>query len=341
MIRRSYIHRIMSMVGVVTLSCVAISLSSCDKVFEDLNPCPQGLRLRFVNDFNMEFANAFPSQVECLTLLVYNSDGTFCDIYHASAPEISDENWRMEIDLSPGEYNLLAYGGMDCVDASFKFVQAPAQTLMENLVVYLPSEFITSPRGTELHPLFYGALNVRVPEEDSDYTDATVNMMKDTNNLRIILQNLDGSPVDDKDFSFTVTADNTLFNYQNNIIPAGIKEFYPWASGTEIVGTSGIDDRPVQVGFAEFSLSRFMASSSARLIIKKSDDQQTVLAIPLVDYLLLLKSQQFQSMSSQEFLDRESRWSMLFFLDGGSHWISTQIIINNWIVRINNIDIFG
>ncbi len=43
--------------------------SSCESIYEDLDPCPQGLRLRFVYDYNMEFANAFPSQVECLTVL--------------------------------------------------------------------------------------------------------------------------------------------------------------------------------------------------------------------------------------------------------------------------------
>lgn len=329
------------MVGIVVLFCMAISLTACDKVFEDLDPCPQGLRIRFVYDFNMEFANAFPSQVDCLTLLVYDKDGKFIDSFQAGRPQTSDENWRMEIDLSPGEYNLLAYGGLDCIDASFKFAQDPAQTLMQNLEVFLPQSLITSPRGSELHPLFYGALNVTVPDEESDYTEATVNMMKDTNNLRVILQNLDGTPVDDKDFTFSVTADNTHFNYQNNIIPSGISDFSPWTCGTEIAGISGYDEQPVKVGYAEFSLSRLMATSPARLLVCRADDGQTVFSIPLVDYLLLLKSQQFESMTAQDFLDRESQWSMIFFLDGGSHWISTQIVINGWTVRINNIDIFG
>ncbi|WP_301747670.1 FimB/Mfa2 family fimbrial subunit, partial [uncultured Duncaniella sp.] len=61
--------------------------------------------------------------------------------------------------------------------------------------------------------------------------------------------------------------------------------------------------------------------------------------IPLVNYLLMLKSQEFADMESQEFLDRESRWKMVFFLDEGNTWINTQIVINDWVVRINDTEL--
>ena len=52
-------------------------LSSCGAIKDDLPPCPEGVTLRFVFDYNMEFANAFPSQVDCLTLLVYDNEGKY------------------------------------------------------------------------------------------------------------------------------------------------------------------------------------------------------------------------------------------------------------------------
>ena len=42
-------------------------------------------------------------------------------------------------------------------------------------------------------------------------------------------------------------------------------------------------------------------------------------------------------MAPQEFLDRESRWNMILFLNEGN-WITTTIVINGWVVRINNIE---
>ena len=60
--------------------------------------------------------------------------------------------------------------------------------------------------------------------------------------------------------------------------------------------------------------------------------------MPLINYLLLLKSLHFDSMGSQEFLDRESRWNMILFLSGG-RWVDTRIVINDWIVRLNNAEL--
>lgn len=47
--------------GAVLMAAPAAALSSCDHFNEDLEPCPQGVELRFVYDYNMEFSNAFPS----------------------------------------------------------------------------------------------------------------------------------------------------------------------------------------------------------------------------------------------------------------------------------------
>lgn len=62
------------------------------------------------------------------------------------------------------------------------------------------------------------------------------------------------------------------------------------------------------------------------------------MSIPLVNYLLLLRSQQYETMGNQEFLDREHRWNMILFLEHG-RWIDTHIVINDWIVRINHAEL--
>ena len=174
-------------------------------------------------------------------------------------------------------------------------------------------------------------------------------MMKDTNNLRILLQNTDGSPVNPDDFTFVITDNNTSFGWNNELLPAPMITYNPWIVGTADVNgevsqnlsraTAASDEEgitPVNLAFAEFSTSRFMKDSSARLIIRRNDNNQTVLSIPLVNYLLLLRSEHFSSMSPQEFLDRESRWNVIFFLDSSTGgWYEVSIVINGWIVRLN------
>ena len=61
-----------------------------------------------------------------------------------------------------------------------------------------------------------------------------------------------------------------------------------------------------------------------------------IVNIPLNTYLLFLKSELYAEMPAQEFLDRESEWSLVFFLDSNNRWYNTRIIVNDWVVRINN-----
>lgn len=318
------------------------TLSSCTMVTEDEPECNQGLALRFVYDYNMEKANAFPAQVHCLTVFIYDSEGRYLTtVTETDRNRLSDESWRMNVDLPEGSYRIMAYGGMACQDASFHFTDTPASgSLYTDLGVEMNADCLTSPVGTELHHLFYGTLETAaVGNNDADYVEYTVRMMKDTNNLRILLQNVDGTPVDDSEFTYTVTdIDNTRFSWDNSLISAGDKTFMPWTRG-ETTGGYNEDGTTSTVAFAEFSLSRLMTSSAARLNITRTSDGETVLSVPLVNYLLMLKSQEYGNMGSQEFLDRESRWNMIFFLQSGT-WITTRIVINGWVVRINDIEGF-
>ena len=184
--------------------------------------------------------------------------------------------------------------------------------------------------------MFWGELTLTSTEL---YNEGTVKMMKNTNNIRIVLQQLNGKPVHAEDFEFAITDDNTLFGYDNDLIANGTITYLPWASGEAIAGISGNGENegePVIVAYSEFSTSRLMTKNSPKLVIKLKDDGKEIVNIPLNDYLLLLKSELYAKMKPQEFLDRESVWSLVFFLGSDMNWIRTHIKINDWIVRINN-----
>lgn len=341
-----------ALIGTALVAVSIPALISCDVIYQDLEPCPQGIDLRFVYDYNMEFANAFPSQVDCLSLLVYDAEGNYITTETVTdRTMLGDENWRMRLELPEGRYTFIAYGGLACDDSSFSFTEPPVYgSPLSSLGVDLKSSMLTSPLGKNLHPLFYGKGEFEIDSKSTEYKKGTIEMMKDTNNLRILLQNTDGSPVNPDDFTFVITDNNTSFGWNNELLPAPMITYNPWVIGT--ADTSGEDPEyisradddatgeegitPVNLAYAEFSTSRFKKDSSARLIIRRNDNNQTVLSIPLVNYLLLLRSEHFASMTPQEFLDRESRWNVIFFLDSATGgWYEVSIVINGWIVRLN------
>lgn len=323
-------------VAIVALIVAAVAAASCDAVYDVPDPCHTGLRLRFVYDYNMEQANAFTSQVDCLSLLVYDAEGTFKGQYAAGRAETSDEDWRMIIDLPAGRYRLIAWGGIDCADASFVFSGDPARMTMEELEVSLPEALITSPAGTELHPLFYGAAEVDIDDTTDDYTEATIDMMKDTNDIRVILASAAGSPLDADDFIFSITDNNTRLDYLNSIFSTDNVTYRPWAKGSTAIGET-VEGAPSEAAWADFSISRLTAVSRARLTVSRRSDGSKVLSVPLVNILMLLKGSRYDYMDHQEFLDRESRWNLTFFLTGSQAWTGVSIVINGWVVRINDI----
>ena len=101
-------------------------LTSCGVIYDDLEPCNGGAKMRFVYDYNLESANAFPAQVDCLTLHIYDADGNFIRTVTEESSVLADEDWRMEINLDPGKYHAVAYGGIACDKASFAHASRPA-----------------------------------------------------------------------------------------------------------------------------------------------------------------------------------------------------------------------
>lgn len=313
-------------------------LTSCDAVIDDALPeCREGLEVRFIYDYNMEWANAFPSQSHCLTLYVYDKEGRWVKTQRETGDPLRDENYRMHVDLEPGEYTLMAYSGLDCADASFSFTSDPETTLLPDLDLRLRPSLLEGTEGHRLHTLLWGRVEATVPEgETLEYTTVTVPMMKDTNNIRVMLCNLSGEPLGEDDFTVAVTDDNTLLSSAtNDVLPAGEVTYHLWTKGTASAGVLP-DGAESVVAFSELSTSRLIAGHDARLVVTRTRDDRRIIDVPLINFLLLLKSQEFERLGSQEFLDRESRWALTFFLQGDGSWMNVYIRINDWIVRINN-----
>jgi hypothetical protein len=186
-----------------------------------------------------------------------------------------------------------------------------------------------------LHSLFYGSAELEISHED-EFIEKDVYLMKNTNNIRLVLQQANGKSLEADDFVFRITDDNSLMDKENAVVSNGLVTYKPWATGETVVGTAEDGETPISVAFAELSTSRLTTGTSPKLTVQNAETGEYIINIPLNQYLLLLKSELYSEMGAQEFLDRESEWSLIFFLDDGMRWINTRIVINDWVVRINH-----
>ena len=337
--------------------CMALLplLASCGLVREDLEPCPDPqLELRFVYTYNMERANAFPSQVDCLTVYFFNEEDKLVKTeFITDRSLLSDEEWRMRPELEPGKYRVVAYGGMECENASFYRVgNFPEGSHFTNLRVQMDPNCLTDPEKFRLHNHYYGSVEFTM--DDREDTKVTVPMMRNTNSIQIALQNeYTNQPIDHKDFTFEITDDNNDFNHDNSLNPTGEILYQPWKKENRSTFTSADEENANEddifnIAVAQFTTSRLMIPNkttkptSTRLTIKKASDGSTVLSVPLVNYMMMFKHDNtgagLDDMDDQEYLDRENTWNFVFFLKDG-FWIDTHIIINDWEVRMNGTDL--
>lgn len=334
--------------AVMIAMTAATGLTSCDAILDDEpEPCPVGLEVRFVYDYNLERANAFPAQVDCLTVHFYDSEGNYVMTRTETTDVLADEDYRMIVDLPEGDYRIVAYGGAECEQASFSHTNVPKQGSKDtDLGMYLHPECLEqgNPKG-HLHDHFYGSLNVnvkRAPQRGA----VTVKMMKNTNHFRLILQHMTYEPLDGRDYEFKIEDDNTLFDHNNMLVDNGMVTYTPWSCGSIKVGTADPVDpntgtsttTEVQLAYADLSTSRLMTMRSPRLSVTHKESGTELISIPLNNYLLALRSDHFSWCGNQEFLDRKSDWQLFFFLDDPRHWNSAFIRIDDWTVRVNDIE---
>ena len=215
--------------------------------------------------------------------------------------------------------------------------------------------------------LFYGTLDVTLTDRDftaGAFREETVHLMKDTNTIQVFLQELaNPDKMNHEDYEFTITDDNFTLDGYNNPVYASTKapgesskSYKPYVSETRLMGytdPSGRDGsqayedeaRQVKVACAEFSTSRLLTQhmESARLKITSTRDKddngnpKEIINIPLITYLAMTRGYgESWIKSDQEYLDRQSRWHMMFFLQRNV-WVKTSIVVNSWIVRLDPI----
>lgn len=345
------------------MACVL--LASCDSAIYDYEgDCSVTYRAAFRYDRNMKWADAFANEVNSVHLYAFDKSGTLVwqQSERCDAPEGGD--YMMPLDLPAGDYRLVAWCGLDNGgDADTESFTVPEAVVGKTVIGDLQCAMRRSHNaggaaftGEKLKPLFHGMLDVSLPDASytgGDYT-YTFDLTKNTNHVRVILQQLSGKPVNVGDFEFFVDVENGLMDYDNSLLPDENITYYAYHTGEGTAGM-GIDDYPeqgngksartssrditsVSVAIADFSIARLTERNKAYLTVREVNDGHIVARIPLTDYALLLMDGYDRKMTPQEYLDRQDDYTLTLFLDESRYWIGTSIIINSWKIVLDDVN---
>lgn len=328
----------------VVLACM-LALQACDGViYDDEGDCSVNYRVKFRYDYNMKFANAFAHEVNTVTLYLLDSDGRVVWQRTEQGEALASEDYAMTVDVEPGNYSLLAWAGTSD-KGSFTI---PETTVGMELTCTLNRQHDTDGtafvKDTEsLDRLFHGYLAEQTFSETEGTYFYTVDLKKNTNDVRVVLQHLSGEAVDKDKFTFTITDNNGRMDWNNDLLSDEQITYYAWhtESGEADMSVSAAEAKPAtrstfSAAIAELSVPRLMEDHDTRLTVTNNETGETVLSIPLIDIALLVKGYYNRDMPDQEYLDRQDEYNLVFFLDEGDRWLDTYIYINSWKVVLQN-----
>ena len=326
--------------------------ASCDSILDyDEGDCTIEYRVKFKYDYNMKFANAFAKEVERVTLYAFDEDGKFVYQKMEEGNRLKADDYSMKVEIDPGKYHLVAWAGL--VDESYAIpLLVPGKSDLEELTVQTNRITQTRAANGQLINVVGNIASLWHGESLQTFTRAgrqeeiTVSLVKNTNAFRVILQQMDGVPIDVNAFDFSITDDNGLMNYDNSLLKDDMLTYQPYNRSTGSITRSTSKTKvnsemttPISTAIADLKVGRLLENQKPRLTITNKETKETVLSIPLIDYLILTKSIEHKEMPAQEYLDREDRYTMTFFLDPNMAWLKTEIMINDWIIRINENDL--
>lgn len=302
---KRYFKNITRSIGALAL----LGLAACDYIHDDSLPLCE-YRLRFVYDYNMKYADAFQNEVNKAALFICDDKGNFLMRRDIEGEELKANNIRM--DLEPGTYYLLTWAGLDAGSYEWPELTPGSSTIKDIRVKTLRESDATQPN--ELEPLWH-ALDTLVIT-GAVHEEKEISLAKNTNKLRVVLQDTEGYSMDVKDFTFQIVADNGYMDYDNQLLDDPAITYTPYyAKSIDIAGGDVINGKPANqyVAVAELNTMRLMDKKNYRLIVRHKGWEEDVLNVNLCNYLLLTQMEG-HNISAQEYLDRQDEYSIIFFL---------------------------
>lgn len=327
-------------------------------VFDTEGDCDPHMYIQFVFDKNMEYnANlgyghdVFSTQVGSVDVYIFNPEtGEYIAHYAEAGEALRADGYRMELDLEPGSYEIIAWCGLS--DNEDHFVLPENINKNDELRCRMARQ--TDSEGLVysdvcLKELFHGRIDSHTfPDEEGEHV-ATVYLTRDTNYIQLAMQH-HGKALDPSQFLVTMDDANGYLAHDNSLLKDDDIQYRPWSirggvvdldwssqrvgSRRNALAASTRADEDGNTGFlvTELATSRLMENRNPYLKVTDTESGKVVFSLPFVEYVSMMKSDRFKNMDLQEYLDREHEYEVMVFLenDDDEGWRAVQIIINGW-----------
>ena len=319
-------------------------------------------QMRFRYEMNLKWADAFPAEVHSVNLYAFDRNGRFVKAFAEHGEALAQPGYAMDLDLPVGDYKFVAWCGLVNEGAAAESFTVPQPvagvTTLEELTCALNTASsqarAAATSESRLYFLYHGySEETLVDHHDGTHYEYTMYLTKDTNHIRIILQELSDYYEEMKpgDYAFRIESANGLMGYDNALLGDEVVTYRPWSQVSDQVGVGKVDVTNGSLTYvkgvvADLSTCRMMAAQQDEMmltIVDNTTPDQTVIArVPIIQYALLSRSYYEMAyghtMTDQEFLDREDEYVFTFFLYK-NRWLDSFIDIHSWRIVLHDYDV--
>ncbi|MDE6268096.1 MAG: FimB/Mfa2 family fimbrial subunit [Muribaculaceae bacterium] len=349
------IHHIATRIIAITL---LLATAACDKmVYDSEGDCAVNYRLHLSYTRNMKWADAFPAEVTDVGVYAFTTDGRLAWSGTETAERLSADHYYLTLPLDPGTYDIVVWcGGKSLEDEAHAWTLAGGQDIQSKSDLHIRLDAPANPAGdgllasSDIHRLYHGTIDGAVMPEDPGTYDYEIDLTKDTNFIRVVLQHADGEPVNPDHFNFRITDTNAALDHTNLTSAAEPVTYHPWAVTTaetdlpdpdNVAGTASVKSSRVTTQIssviADLTTSRLVKGNRPTIEINCTEpgNEHSVARLDLISYFLMIKGSANRHIEDQDFLDRQDDYTMMLILDDNNRWnISLGLYINSWrIVR--------
>ncbi|MDE6339682.1 MAG: FimB/Mfa2 family fimbrial subunit [Muribaculaceae bacterium] len=322
---------------------IGITMTGCSLVYDELPECPAQLNVKFQFNYTLDRGEAFAEQVHSVNVWAFDQAGNFVWSGSASGDILKESDFKLETPLGEGTYDFVAWCGLDGNDDFSLATYTPeSMTELETTLNTIEKDGLNV-SSSHFKSLFHGmrsGVEHKINPNAPSITTVTIPLIKDTNDIAVMLVNEDGTALNEDDFTVTFTYADSRLAWDNAVMDNSPAVTYtPWSVlyGETTKGRADgdeNDDQPTRSSLLyEMSVSRLIFGGNAYLDIVRNTDGERIIHIPLIDYFIYAKGNRFNQYSEQEYLDRRSDYSALFFIDNDLGWyMAAGIYICGWAV---------
>lgn len=309
------IYKIKQALLVLLLVSVA---SSCHVLHEDMDECDLFLKFRY--DYNLSYEDWFAQQVEEVKVFVFDKNNKFVDMFDATAPSLTSQNYKMKIPYHMRGYTAVVWAGR--TEQHYTLPRMDAGDPIDKLTLsYNPANGASS---EQIAALWHSGPHI-MTFPDASATEQTISLTRNTNNFHISMQETSTAVADISNYEITIAGANGAYDHRNGF-PLGIANinYTPadYASKTaNVYAMRLVHGEPVTISVKDPSGNSILIGGNAN-----------------ADLIELLLKGKPEGMKNQEYLDRKYIWDITLNYNQDSY-IAISITINGWVHWFKNTDL--